>query len=187
MSKKFEMSDLDQKDEIILACIKENPEATVKEIFERLDGEMPYPTVLKRVQHLTEIDVLRKSFLIDMKALRYTLHCRIDVLISPSELRQENLLTQKTAKDMTQQKPRSQKDLSRHIIEVLVMEDRFKDSILVKDIYILLGSDVDISLDVYAKDYQKITEFVTEGIRNIPGVFNTKTALLTWSVKQGNL
>jgi DNA-binding Lrp family transcriptional regulator len=184
---------LDDTDKVILACIKDNPQATVKEIGEILadrNSGMPYTTLQKRVQRLMSIGAVRKHTSIDLAALDYRFHFRIDILINPSELR-EKASKRGAAEKADAFETRvvgTQKHLAEYVVETLVEKDsRFRDHIFVRDIHILLGTDVDLSIEVFAKDHNKMTEFVTEGLRNLLGVANTKTGWLAWSVRHGDL
>jgi DNA-binding Lrp family transcriptional regulator len=174
---------IDKKDLLILTCLREKPDLTIKQLAEEIEAivgpneAIPYPTLQKRVQNLINEGVLSRQMSVDLSAFNFSLHCRIDIFINPSELRHKP-------------KPhgaKTQKALAEYIMNTLATNETYKDDIFIKDVHILLGTDADLAIDIFAKDYQKITEFVTEGLRDLPGIGNTRTALLTWSVKHGNL
>jgi DNA-binding Lrp family transcriptional regulator len=179
---------LDDQDKLILTCIKDNPKATIKEIGEILataETKIHYPTLQKRIHRLMEIGAAKKHLSVDLLALGYEFHFRIDIKINSSEIRERKKgRTQKEQPDFETRVLGTQKQLAMHVINDLVEEPRFKDHILVGDVHILLGTDVDLSIDLYVKDHNKMTEFITEGLRNLLGVADTKTGWLSWSAKQ---
>lgn len=175
--------DLDQKDFLILDCVRKHPEATVKQLGDYIkesvgeDEAIPYHTLQKRVLKLINYRVLRRQLTVDPAAFGYTLHARIDISVNQSELR----------KGSKPHGAKTQKALAEFIVNNLAGTDpRFKGEIFVNDIHVLLGS-ADLSIDVFVKDHRKLSEFVIEGVRDLPGIGNTHTATFAWSVKHGYL
>src|SRR5918912_429609 len=169
---------LDEKDLLILTAIRENPTASITELVDHIalldpSSQIPYPTVQKRVKSLIRNGAVQREISADLAAFGYAIHCRIDIFVAPSELRRAP----------EPHKAKTQKELAQYIVKILPQRSEFKDRIFIKDAFIMLGGEADITLDVYGKDYKQITEFVTQGLRNLPGISNTSTALLQWSAK----
>jgi DNA-binding Lrp family transcriptional regulator len=188
----FEPGDLDEKDIKILGCIKDHPRASVKAVRDELatrGTDIPYPTFQKRVQHLINVGALTREMSVNLVALGYELHFRVDVLVNPTELRLTSEQAQAKGKPPSGQSQfettvlRTQREMANYIHQDLQNDDRFRDQILITDVHILLGTDVDLSIELFAKNYDIVTEFVTEGVRNIAGVQNTRTGWLASSVK----
>jgi DNA-binding Lrp family transcriptional regulator len=177
----------DTKDDAIISCLKESPEILLKNIPGRIKGvnglgeTIPYTTVQKHVNKLIKNKVVSRIFSVNLGAAGYTSRYRIDILIEPVEFR-------KMESDESEDEGASytdQRGLAKHIIDTLARDERFAGDLIIEDVNILIGGDVDLSLDVYAKNDKTATEFVIDGLRKLPGVGNTRTAKLAWSCKHG--
>ncbi|HEX8186841.1 MAG TPA: hypothetical protein VF586_00725, partial [Pyrinomonadaceae bacterium] len=170
--------------------------------IEELDG-IPYPTIAKRVKSLVEAKVLRRTYytvqLVGRKA-GFTHRYRIDVTVNPSKLHEAPGAEEEApevkkgvAKKGAQGRAKkaaddpanytSQKGLARYIKYNLTREMGLGDDVLIEDVQILLGTEPDLSVDVYTREPKQLLTFVTEGLRKLRGVLNTRTAELAWSIK----
>lgn len=173
---------LDETDEAIIRCLKENPEILQKNIADSLikTGLVPkslsYPTVQRRIKKLTDAKIIGQPFSINWAAAGYGLRYRVGILIDPVKLQ--------SAADY-----KSQEGLADYILKGLVRDpindQGFENEILVEDIYILLGGEVDLAVDFCAKNNKKATLFIINGLRNLPGVTNTTTAHVNYSSRHG--
>lgn len=167
---------LDEKDEAIVHCIEQNPDILLKNIPGELDEEIPYATVQRRVKKLTERKVIGHAFSIDWAVAGYMVRYRVGILIDPVALRD---------KSSPEKKYDSQKGLADHIMNELVQDDRFKNKLVIDDVLILLGGNVDLAIDFYARDDKTATQFIIDALRRLPGVSNTASAKLAYSSKHG--
>jgi DNA-binding Lrp family transcriptional regulator len=170
---------LDEKDKAIIKCFLEKPSSSLQSISEEatkigeLDKPIPYPTAQKRVQSLIDQGVMSKVTFVNKSKAGYTQHYRIGIIIDPSELRNKD-------------DPSSQQELAKYVRDKLCNEKKYRDKILLDDIFILLGGNIDLSLDIWARDHNIILDFVTAGLRMIPGIADTTTAQVAWSVREGD-
>jgi DNA-binding Lrp family transcriptional regulator len=167
---------LDEKDEAIVHCIEQNPDILLKNIPDELDEEIPYATVQRRVKKLTERKVIGHAFSIDWAVAGYMVRYRVGILIDPVALRDES---------SPEKQYDSQKGLADYIMNKLVQDDRFKNKLVVDDVFILLGGNVDLAIDFYARDDKTATQFIIDALRRLPGISNTASAKLAYSSKHG--
>ena len=168
----------DKRDEALIRCIESDPEIFLKAIpaaLEKTYGEaMPYATVQRRVGRLTEAHILKRAFLINWAKAGYLVRYRVGILIDPKELRDERI-----------KEYHSQRQLADYIMNELVQDERFKNKLVVDDVYILLGGTNDLSMDFFARDDKTATQFIVNALRSLPGINNTISAKLAYSSKYG--
>ena len=169
----------DEKDEAIIHCIERDPTILMKRIptvLEECGGPtIPYPTVQKRVKNLTRSKFLEQRFSINWKRVGYLVRYRVGILIDPITLREKS-----PGKEYD-----SQEGLAKYITFKLAQAEPFKDKLVVDDVYILLGGNVDLAIDFYARDDKTATLFIIEALRGLPGINNTVSAKLAYSSKDG--
>jgi hypothetical protein len=56
---------------------------------------------------------------------------------------------------------------------------------VINDVHILLGGNVDLSIDFYAKDDKTASKFIINALRKLPGISNTVSAKLAYSSRYG--
>jgi len=172
---------LDEKDQIIINCVKEKPEMLLAEIplainkDKRKEDQISYPTVQRRIQQMTNSLVLGRGYTINWAKAGYLVRYRVGILIDPVAL-------DKPKKHFTYD---SQNGLADYIRKELPIDERFKDKLIVDDVYVLLGGRVDLAVDFFARDDKTATKFIIDGLRKLPGISNTASAKLAYSSKYG--
>jgi DNA-binding Lrp family transcriptional regulator len=170
----------DEKDEAIIHCIEMDRGILLKKIpsaLEKSGGPLiPYPTVQRHVNKLAENGVLRRTFSIDWGKAGYLVRYRVGVLIDPVALRDSSIGNKRYD---------TQQGLADYIMRDLVQEDRFKNKLVVDDVYILLGGNIDLAIDFFARDDRTATQFIIDALRGLPGISNTVSAKLAYSSKEG--
>lgn len=169
-------------DEAIIHCMEQHPDIQLKNIptelvdSGRLLEEVPYPTLQRHVSKLVERKVVSRNYSVNWALAGYTVRYRVGILIDPKELRD------KAIKD---KKYDSQKGLADYIIKELAQAPPFKNELVVEDVFILLGGNVDLAVDFYAKDDKTATQFIIDNLRRLPGISNTVSSKLVYSSKHG--
>lgn len=182
LKRKRKKASIDRTDEAIIRCLEHNPEILQKNIADSLKdtGLLPkslsYPSVQRRIKKLRDAKIIGQPFSINWAAAGYDLRFRVGILIDPVKL-------------ASAQEYNSQEGLADFImngrVRDLIAGEVFENEILVEDAYILLGGDVDLAVDFYAKTSKKATLFIINGLRNLAGVTNTTTAHLNYSSRHG--
>lgn len=171
---------LDKRDEAIIHCIEHQPDILLMEIPEALkarggpDEEIPYPTVQRRMNKLIERKVVSRNYSVNWAAAGYMVRYRVGILIDPIELRNKSIEGKKYD---------TQEGLADYIMDELGQDILFKNKMVIDDVFILLGGNVDLAIDFYAKDDKTATQFIIDKLRNLPGVSNTVSAKLAYSSK----
>jgi DNA-binding Lrp family transcriptional regulator len=173
---------LGKKDEAIIHCIEQNPEILLKNISGEikasggLSEEIPYPTLQRHVNKLIEKKVIGRYFSVNWAVAEYMVRYRVGILIDPKELRDESIADKRY---------NSQEGLADYIMKELAKDKPFKNELVIDDVYILLGGNVDLAVDFYAKDDTTATKFIIDKLRKLPAVSNTVSAKLAYSSKHG--
>ncbi|MBC8032212.1 MAG: Lrp/AsnC family transcriptional regulator [Pyrinomonadaceae bacterium] len=169
---------MDEKDEAILHCLEQTPKILLKNIPNALVASggpaIPYTTVQKRVKKLTARRIIDRHVSINWVEAGYLVRYRVGVLIDPTALRDSAI---------TGDKYDSQPKLANYIMRDLAQGVRFKNRLVVDDVYILLGGSVDLAIDFYARDDKTATQFIIDALRNLPGIRDTVSAKLAYSTK----
>jgi DNA-binding Lrp family transcriptional regulator len=134
-----------------------------------------YTSVSGVVQSLKTKGILREGKVVNFAKLGYGFCYRVDVMINPVEVQ----FKRDPATGMPKENP--QKKLARDIVE-RANSAPFKDWVVIEDIMILLGNPADLSIMVRVPSHEDIFEFVTMGLRTCPGVMNTSTSYVSWSI-----
>jgi hypothetical protein len=175
MARRKKKLTFDERDDAILHCIELEPSILMKRIptalEDRGDPSIPYSTVQKRMKELTKNQVVTQCFSIDWKKAGYLVRYRVGILIDPAALREKS------------QDYDSQEGLADHIMFKLAHTDKFKNKLIVDDVYILLGGNVDLAIDFYARDDKIASLFILDALRGLPGISNTASAKLAYSSK----
>lgn len=79
----------------------------------------------------------------------------------------------------------TQEGLAGFIVNDLAKGPRYRNRLVVDDVYILLGDKVDLALDFYARDDKTATQFIINELRRCYGVGNTTSAKISYSSKYG--
>jgi DNA-binding Lrp family transcriptional regulator len=171
---------LSAKDEELVHCLERNPEVNLKGIPDTLKKErgltIPYPTVQRHINDLIEKKVVSRRFSVDWAAAGYLVRYRVGILIDPVALRDGSA---------TGGEYGSQAELATYIAKNLAEDERFKNKLVVDDVFILLGGNVDLAIDFYAKDDKTATQFIIDALRNLPGIRDTVSAKLAYSARYG--
>lgn len=173
---------LDKKDEAIIHCIEHNRDILLKNIPGTLKAngslseEIPYPTLQRHVNKLIKGNVVGRHLSVNWTVAGYMVRYRVGILIDPIELRDKGNKTKKYD---------SQEGLADYILRDLTDDDLFKNELVIDDVYILLGGNVDLAVDFYAKNDKTATQFIINKLRKLPGVSNTVSAKLAYSGKHG--
>lgn len=176
MARRKKRLTFDERDDAILHCIELEPSILMKRIPMMLEDRggpsIPYSTVQRRMKELTKNQVVAQRFSIDWKKAGYLVRYRVGISIDPVALREKS------------QEYDSQEGLADHIMFKLAHTDRFKNKLVVDDVYILLGGvNVDLAIDFYARDDKIATLFIIDALRELPGISNTASAKLAYSSK----
>lgn len=177
---KEQMPELDEKDHEIIQWMRDKPEIRLKALAESIpivsgaEEKVPYSTIQKRVNKLKEMGVVKEIYTVNLKKIGYPLRFRIDIVVDPVDLREEK------GKGIN-----SQRKLAKYIVEELATEEKYAGRIIVDDVFILLGGQADMSLDIRSSDNEIVSEFVTESLRKTYGIRNTMTVHLTESYMNG--
>src|ERR1700691_2554681 len=146
------------------------------EIDKRENKGMSYPTVHTTVDRLEAGDYLRKGWTVNFKKSGYEICYRIDVMIDPSSM----IFDRDTDTNIPTENP--QQVLAARILR-LVEHKPFKNWVLIENIEILLGDPADLCVTARVSKHQDIFEFVTRGLRSLPGIRQTSTCQISWSVR----
>jgi len=119
---------------------------------------------------------------VDLAMLGFPERYRVDIWIDHRELKRPPEGRQADSSNYN-----SQRLLALYIVNTLATEARFKPTILIEDILILLGGEADLTAIVRAKNNNSMLEFVTEGIRMCRGVARTLSCLELRSYLSGTL
>jgi DNA-binding Lrp family transcriptional regulator len=169
---------IDKRDETLIRCIEDDPQIFLKAIPAALKAAgseaMPYATVQRRVGKLTEAGILKRAFLINWAEAGYLVRYRVGISIDTKALKDESI-----------KEYHSQRQLADYIMTELVQDERFKNKLVVDDVFILLGGTNDLALDFFARDDKTATQFIVNGLRGLPGIRDTFSAKLAYSSKYG--
>ena len=154
---------LDKKDQEILLYLLNHPEATVREVAEKL--KIPRPTAQRRILNLRIAKHLKAALIVNPSALGFALRYRIDISVNTPNVKDQM----------------SMKELAQYIMKVPAQDPRFRDRLLVENVHIMLGGQADLSVDVRVKHHNAIVDFVTEGLRMIRGVQDISIVQKGWS------
>ncbi len=175
MSRRKKKLTFDERDDAIIHCIQLEPSILMKRIpmvlEDRGSPSIPYSTVQRRMKELTKNQVVAQCFSIDWKKAGYLVRYRVGISIDPAALREKS------------KEYDSQEGLADHIMFKLAHTDKFKNKLVVDDVYILLGGNEDLAIDFYARDDKIATLFIIDALRGLPGISNTASAKLAYSSK----
>jgi DNA-binding Lrp family transcriptional regulator len=176
------MEKLDEKDRAILKCIMKDPRIILGDIPYALEQDdpksvIPYPTVQRRVQQMTASRILNRGYITDWARMGYICRYRVGILIDSNALQ--------NPKTDDQFKYDSQTELASYIRTVLPRSPKFSDNVAIDDVYILLGGQFDMTVDVFSQDDRIATQFIIEGLRNLRGIRDTSTEKVAYSSKFG--
>lgn len=173
---------LNEMDEAIIHFLEQKPKTLLKNLPDKLEASggpaIPYPTMQKHVKMLMAEgrEIVSRTYSVNWTAAGYLVRYRVGILIDPVALRDTSIQDKKYD---------SQKGLANHIMKELAQDDRFKNKLVVDDVYILLGGNVDLAIDFYARDDKTATQFIIDALRKLPGISNTASAKLAYSSKHG--
>jgi DNA-binding Lrp family transcriptional regulator len=162
--------------------MEKNPDILLKNIPSELsangtlDQEIPYPTLQRRVNRMIEQGIIAKHFFVNWAQAGYLVRYRVGILIDPVELRKTKAV---------EGSYNTQNGLADYIINSLAKSEPFRNQLVIDDVYILLGGNVDLAVDFYAKDDKTATQFIIHGLRDLAGVRDTTSAKLAYSTKFG--
>jgi len=157
--------------------LHEHPTATQKQISQALN--LTDDQVKHSLEDLRNDNRIVSRYSVDLGYLGYHLRYRVDIFVSPANLRggKGGLPHHSNVG--------SQEELANYILQRLPAEAEFNGKILVEDVRILLGHPADLSASVYATETQAMLDFVTKGLRMCNAVYQTTTCLEAWSCKRG--
>jgi DNA-binding Lrp family transcriptional regulator len=164
----------------ILEAIRKNPYISEADLAQRFS--MSTDSIGRRLKDLRDKDWLDVRYIPNLSAMGYSLRYRLDVKINPGVLVKE-LEKLKGSKVLGSDNP--QKILAAYIKNTL--ETRFLNRVIVDDILIILGDPADLCVTVRVHDHVDVFDWVTAGLRAIPGIENTSTCLEAWSILEGTV
>jgi hypothetical protein len=223
-----------------------DPRVLLAEIPNRLEKDdkgisIPYPTVQRRVQQMTNERVLNRGYIIDWARAGYIFRYRVEIKIDQTVLKdfvkngansieerknsiekrrgllrekkdsyqgdwnsiEENLESLQEEIDLIEEerefiyeqfmripnKGRNEYDLqirlAQYIRTILPKQERFKDKLVVNDVFVMLGGDADLEGLVYSRNNKVAMEFIVNGLRNLPGIVHTSSAKFGFSSRYG--
>jgi DNA-binding Lrp family transcriptional regulator len=171
---------IDKKDEAIIHYLEQDPNVLLREIPAKLKAsgglteEIPYPTLQRRMKRLIKDEVVSRNYTVNWNHAGYLVRYRVGILIEPTELRN---------KMIEGKQYHSQEELADYIMFELSQLAPFKNKLVIDDVFILLGGNVDLAIDFYAKDDKTATQFIIDTLRSLPGISNTVSAKLAYSSK----
>lgn len=177
-----EAAEMSKRDEALIGVLLQDPKADLDALAKAtvvVDGvkeKIPYATVQKRIRKLTDSGVLARVMTVDMARFGFGLRYRVNIVVNPSELRD------KARKDGVA----SQEALCKYIREGLARKPEFASRIWVEDVFIVLGGEYDMSVELWARDHAVVKDFVVSGLRMEPGISDTMTVQLAWSCSTGD-
>jgi DNA-binding Lrp family transcriptional regulator len=149
-----------------------------RSLAEQPGEKMPYETLRDNVDRLEEGGYLEKGWTVDFRKIGYQTLYRIDVMIEPSAI--------KVDRDERSNIPvkNPQQVLAVEILH-LVEKEPFKNWVLIENIEILLGDPADLCITARVAHHRHVFSFVTHGLRSLPGIRQTSTCQIAWSVRYG--
>ena len=215
------MEKLDNKEELIINCIMQNPRILLADIPDELNASgkenaISYPTVQRRVQKMTDRRILNRGYIIDWAKAGYVFRYKISIWVDHEALK--DIARAEVPGSLEGKKSRKEKDLSieekrdliyqqymrtpgnyeenneinlqirlaHYIRTVLPEQDRFKDKLVVNDVFVLLGGGYgDLEALLYSKHDRVCMEFIINGLRNLKGIRDTTSAKLGFSSRYG--
>jgi DNA-binding Lrp family transcriptional regulator len=171
---------IDEKDRAIIHFLEQRPDVLLKDLPNELAAEggvaIPYPTLQRRMKFLMGKgrEVVKRIFSVNWVAAGYKVRYRVGIHVDPVALGDESI----QGKEYD-----SQYGLADYIMNVLAQNQRFKNKLVVDDVYVLLGGRVDMAVDFCARDDKTATQFIIDELRKLPGVSNTASAKLAYSSK----
>jgi DNA-binding Lrp family transcriptional regulator len=171
---------LDEKDRAIIHFLEQRPGVLLKNLPNELEAKggsaIPYPTLQRRMKLLMSEgrEVVKRIFSVNWAAAGYMVRYRVGILVDPVALRGQSIEDKEYD---------SQNGLADYIMNVLAQDERFKNKLVVDDVYILLGGRVDLAVDFCARDDKTATLFIIDALRKLPGISNTASAKLAYSSK----
>src|SRR4249919_1218254 len=134
---------LDEKDVRILRAVIDSPQATVEKIAE--DCEIAMSTTQKRLSFLIQNGFLERAiYVVDWAVVGFPLRFRIDIRVNLRDATQAEGGTRPSGA-----KPNALKQLALHIFRLAKKE--YRDSLIVQDVIVLFGHQVDLCVTVRAK------------------------------------
>lgn len=169
---------LDERDQAIIHFMEQNPKTLLRNLPNELEASggpaIPYPTLQRRVKILDDREVVSRVFSVNWAAAGYVVRYRVGVLIDHVTLFDQSIQSKKYD---------SQNGLADYIMNELSQDERFKNKLVVDDVYILLGGRVDLAIDFCAQDDKTATQFIIDALRKLPGIRDTTSAKLAYSSK----
>jgi DNA-binding Lrp family transcriptional regulator len=207
------MKTLNKKDQAILNCIIRKPRILIAEISDEIAKKenivIPYPTVQRRVQQMANT-ILHRGFVVDYAKAGYVFRYKISIWVDHVDLKEvANSPQQKQdEKDLSVDEQREQIyrqhmsvrgdyeeenheanlqiRLANYIRTILAEQDRFKDKLVVSDVFVLLGGGYgDMEALLYSRHDRICMEFIINGLRNLKGIKDTGSAKLGFSSRYG--
>ena len=163
----------------IMRYLQEDPTADQADIATAT--ELTLNQVKHGLKELEDGNHVQKCRFAYLKSLGYTFRYRIDIFVSPINLRDGK----GGLPDDESLSVNTQETLGEYIMNTLPQKDLFRDKIFVQDVRILLGNPADLSATVLAIDNESILNFVTKGLRMCQAISQTSTALEAWSTVNG--
>jgi DNA-binding Lrp family transcriptional regulator len=164
----------DEKNREIMDYIYNHPNATVAEIG--VEVGLKREATQKRIARLYSSGKLKRQLAVDLDALGYTNRFRIDVNVSPADLREEQ------NEEIKKIKHNSDIKNDQIALALQIMGLSTKD-LIVEDVSVLLGDPADLSVTVRStQDLKYIFDFVTAKLRPLKGVVKTATCVESWAV-----
>jgi DNA-binding Lrp family transcriptional regulator len=156
-----------RKDLEIVEVIRTTPNVTVDMIHNR--SEIPLSTIHKRISRLREEGVLSGRLSLSHRSQLFPWRAFISIDFDLSKLRSKEFGYS------------NQKEFVSFFKTQLLRSKKFESkttAIVIEDAEIILGGREDAFAIVGAKDKLTLCDFVTEIVRNLPGVKQTNTAAL---------
>jgi DNA-binding Lrp family transcriptional regulator len=171
---------LDEKDQAIIHFMEQHPKTLLRNLPNELEDSggpvIPYPTLQRRVKILDDRKVVSRIFSVNWAAAGYVVRYRVGILIDHVTLYDQSIQGKKYD---------SQNGLADYIMNELSQDVRFKNKLVVGDVYIMLGGNVDLAIDFCAQDDKTATQFIIDALRKLPGIRDTTSAKLAYSSKHG--
>ena len=161
-----------------------NERRIVKQLIERpniknykelsLTTSVKYGTVLDNVDRLEKKGYLSHIWKVNFAAIGYEIAYRIDVVLDPFKIAVDV--------DKNGIPTVNPQEVLALAIRDLVEQKPFKERVLVENVEILLGNPADLSITVRAASHEYAFDFVTRGLRSLPGIRGTSTCQIAWSL-----
>ena len=179
LARRYDEGSLDAKDVRILRIVMNSPQASVEGIAG--DCGIPASTAQKRLSFLIHNGFLERVIrIVDWAEVGYPLRFRIDIRVNLWDAARVG-----GGGRHPTVKPNALRRLALHVSRLA--KEEYADTLVVQDVIVLFGHQVDLSVALRAKNHEAVFDFVTARLRELPGVESTETFHEAWSAADGTL